>query len=59
MFLLSFLNHNEHSNNNAFDVCQYFLVKVSKTKVTTRRQLPVHLDIRFQKIITETEKTDG
>lgn len=27
MFLLSFLNHNEHSNNNAFDVCQYFFSK--------------------------------
>lgn len=36
-----------------------FLVQVSKTKVTTRRQLPVHLEIRFQKIITEIEKTDG
>lgn len=56
---MSFLNHNEHSNNNAFDVFQYFLVKVSKTNVTMRRQLPVHLEIRFQKIITDTEKTDG
>ena len=36
----------------------FFLVKVSKTTVTTRSQLSADFGARFQKILSDTERTD-
>ena len=36
----------------------FFLVKVSKTAVTTRSQIPADFVNRFQKTLSDTERTD-